>query len=178
MRVIKICRLFLYMFAVFLVGSCREHKVDAMLSEPTVFPVEAWVVTAKETYRPGEIVDLKLRIKNRAKHTIRLPVPVVCVNGSGWGELRLDLFVNGRKFSAECHTPDVIEIESGSEVSWPIRSRRLGIPIGKPPWNTQDHFTVYAVWQRVGYSAQKENDFLGPLVSHTAEFDILVPDAE
>ena len=172
------------MVAISLIIGCHEDKpskesssaksvatdIDVTPPEPTTFPVEAWVVTAKQTYRPGEIVDLKLRVKNRTDHTVRLPVPVVCVNGSGWGELRLDLFINGRKSSAECHTADLVKIDSGDEVSWPIRVRSR---ISEAPWDTEGDVKVYSVWQRVDHSAQTENDFLGPLVSHAAEFDIL-----
>ena len=148
------------------------------IPEPTNHPVEAWILTDKQTYQRGEIIGLRLLIKNRANHVVRLPVPIVCVNGSGWGELRLDLFINGRKFSAQCHTPDIIEIHSGDEVSWRILNRRFEIPIGKTPWKTEGHFTVYAVWHRKDVSAQKDNDFLGPLVSHAAEFDSIISEIE
>lgn len=173
------------MVAISLIIGCHEDKlskksssaksvatdIDVTPPEPTTFPVEAWVVTAKQTYQPGEIVDLKLRIKNRADHTVRLPVLVVCVNGSGWGELRFDLFINGRRFSAECHTADVIKIESGNEVNWPIIG--LTSRTGNLPWHKPGHFKVYAVWERKDISKQKDFDFLGPLVSHAAEIEIL-----
>lgn len=184
----KIDKVFIVISLILSVAGCRENRpadqpssakletTDKSItpSEPTVFPVEAWVVTARQTYRTGEMIDLRLHVKSRAEHTVRLPVPIVCVNGSGWGELRFDLFINGRRLSAECHTGDVVELESDSEISWPIRCPELQIPIGKTPWDTQGHFTVYAAWHELEISAQRNNDFLGPLVSHPAEFDILI----
>lgn len=183
-------RLFLYVFL--LMSGCSEQEptkppnstksaesnTHVKIPEPTKHPVEAWVLTDKQTYQRDEIFGLRLLIKNCANHVVRLPVPVICVNGSGWGELQLDLFINGRKFSAQCHTSDIIEIHSGDEVSWRIQNRRLEIPIGKTPWQTQGHFTVYAVWHRKDFAAQKDNDFLGPLVSHAAEFNTIIQGLE
>jgi hypothetical protein len=140
---------------------------------PTISPVEAWVVSEKQTYREGDTIALTLRLVNRTNNTVRLPVPIVCTDVTGWGELQLDLFINGRRYDAACHVPDAIELESNGELTRRIISRRFDVPVGKSPWNTPGHFTVYAVWQRKDISKQTENDFLGRLVSHPAEFDIV-----
>lgn len=137
----------------------------------TSSPIEAWVLSDKPAYRPGEPVQLTLRLVNRTEHTVRLPVPIVDVEGTGWGMLEINLFVDGRKYTAECHTPGVVQIEGNGEAAWRVIVRG-GRPPGQPPWSSPGHYSVYAVWHRTDVSAQADNDFLGPIVSHPAEFDV------
>jgi hypothetical protein len=178
-------RLLLLVCSTILVAGCRSdisagrsatetsvsNSDGSVPPEPTMLPVEAWVLPSKPTYDTRHEVALKLLVRNRGQEAVRLPVPVVCVDvGGGWGELRLDLFVNGQKHSAECHTADVIEIGSGSEASWQIQT---GILAGQSPWPSSGTVKVYVVWQRTDLVTQRDNDFLGPVVSHTTEFAIL-----
>jgi hypothetical protein len=139
----------------------------------TSSPVEAWVLSDKQAYHPGGPVQLTLKLVNRAQQEVRLPVPVVDTESTGWGVLKLDLFVNGRKYRAECQTPDVVQIESNGEVAWRVIMSERQWPPGQPPWGSPGHYTVYSVWQRTDVSAQTDNDFLGPIVSHPAEYDVV-----